>query len=89
MRLSYNMPKRDEDQLNPVNLRRRIGLTQRQVAQALDVRQSTVSDWERGVSIPNVPLSKVKLMLQIYQCTLDELIEAFEHSRSGDSAEAN
>jgi transcriptional regulator with XRE-family HTH domain len=75
------MSDKEEDQLNPVKLRQRVGLTQRQVAQALDVRQSTVSDWERGISVPNLPPSKVKLMLEIYQCTLDELIEAFELSK--------
>lgn len=77
-----------EDQLNPVKLRQRIGLTQRQVAQALDIRQSTVSDWERGISTPNMPLSKVKLMLEVYQCSLDELIEAFEGSKQDKNAEA-
>ncbi|WP_199337080.1 helix-turn-helix domain-containing protein [Oscillatoria sp. FACHB-1407] len=64
-----------------MKLRQRIGLTQRQVAQALDIRQSTVSDWERGISIPNLPPSKIKLMLEIYQCSLDELIEAFEDTK--------
>ncbi len=79
--LPYNMTNRQEDQLTPVKLRQRIGLTQRQVAQALDIRQSTVSDWERGISIPNLPPSKIKLMLEIYQCSLDELIEAFEDTK--------
>lgn len=84
MRFPYNMLNRSDDQLNPVKLRKRIGLTQRQVAQMLDVRQSTVSDWERGVSVPNIPPSKVKRMLEVYQCTLEELIEAFEGTPGGD-----
>lgn len=55
-----------------------MGLTQRQVAQALDIRESTISDWERRVSIPHLPLSKTKRLLELYQCSLEELIEAFE-----------
>ena len=61
-----------------MNLRKRAGLTQRQIAQALDVRESTISEWERGLSVPHLPLSKVRQMLQVYKCNLDELIEAFE-----------
>lgn len=33
-------------------LRRQLGLTQQQLADDLDVRQATVSDWERGVYRP-------------------------------------
>lgn len=65
-------------QPTPVKLRKRAGLTQRQIARALDVRESTISEWERGLSVPHLPLSKVRQMLDIYQCNLDELIEAFE-----------
>lgn len=86
IRLPYNMTNREEDQLTAVSLRQRIGLTQRQIAQALDVRQSTVSDWERGVSIPNLPPSKIKRMLEVYKCTIDELIEAFETAKQNKNA---
>lgn len=69
----------DKDQLTPMTLRKRVkGLTQRKVAQALDIREATVSEWERGISTPRLPLSKVRVMMAIYECTLDELIEAFE-----------
>jgi transcriptional regulator with XRE-family HTH domain len=64
-----------------VNLRKRTGLTQRQVARALDIRESTVSEWERGLSVPHLPLHKVRQMMKIYQCSLDELVEAFESPR--------
>ena len=68
-----------ESQLNPARLRKRVGLTQRQVAQALNVRESTVSEWERGLSAPRLRL--VRQILNVYQCSLDELIEAFESGR--------
>ncbi len=64
--------------LTPMSLRKRVKLTQRQVAQALDVRESTISQWERGQSAPHLLPSKTKKLLEIYQCTIDELIEAFE-----------
>jgi transcriptional regulator with XRE-family HTH domain len=64
--------------LTPMELRKRVGLTQRQIAQRLDIRQGTVSDWERGVATPHLPPSKLKLMLEVYECSIDELIEAFE-----------
>ncbi|MEG4058561.1 MULTISPECIES: helix-turn-helix transcriptional regulator [unclassified Microcoleus] len=72
------MSQDQRSQPTPVNLRKRTGLTQRQIARALDVRESTVSEWERGLSVPHLPLSKVKQMMEVYQCTLDELVEAFE-----------
>jgi transcriptional regulator with XRE-family HTH domain len=59
-------------------LRRRANVTQRKLAEALDMRQGTISDWERGVSIPHLPPSKYKLMMEVLKCSLDELIDAFE-----------
>lgn len=88
MRLQYDMSKELEDQLTPMKLRHRVGLTQQDVAFALKVRPATISDWERGLRVPNLPPSKIKLMLEVYQCTLDELIEAFEESHK-QRAEAN
>jgi transcriptional regulator with XRE-family HTH domain len=68
----------DKEKLTPMLLRNRAGLTQRQVAQALDVREATVSEWERGFYTPRVYPSQIKRMLEVYKCDLDELIEAFE-----------
>lgn len=73
------MTPHQEGQLTPLGLRKRVGLTQRQVAQALNVRESTVSEWERGLSAPRLRL--VRQMLNVYQFSLDELIEAFESGR--------
>ncbi len=63
--------------LTPMYLRKRAGLTQRKVAQVLDIRPQTVGEWEKG-GIPHLPPSKMKLLCEVYDCTLDELIEAFE-----------
>lgn len=81
------MSSNEDHFLDPMKLRKRAKLTQRQVAQALDIRQSTVSDWERGLSIPHLPPSKLKLMMEVYRCTIDELIEAFEDSKKRQDAE--
>lgn len=68
-----------EDQtLTPVKLRKRAKLTQRKLAEALDVRQGTISDWERGLAVPHLKPSKLKRMMEELNCTLDELIEAYE-----------
>jgi len=64
--------------LTPASLRLRAKLTQRQVSIALDRRESTISDWETGKTRPQLYLSEVKLMMQVYKATLDELIEAFD-----------
>ena len=75
------MPSNNESQENrvtPVDLRKRAGLTQRQVARFLDIRETAVSEWERKLSIPRLQPSKIKKMMEIYGCTIDELIEAFE-----------
>lgn len=67
-----------EDMIMPVTLRKRAQLTQRKLAEALDVRQGTISDWERGLAIPHLRPSQLKMMMVQLKCTLDELIEAYE-----------
>ena len=61
-----------------MELRERAGLTQRQVSVKLDKRQATISDWERGVRSPRLTLREVMDLLSLYNCTLEELVEAFE-----------
>ncbi len=64
-----------------MSLRKRAGLTQRQVAQALDIQTQTVGSWEKG-GIPHLPPSKVKKLCEVFNCTLDELIEAYERQEA-------
>lgn len=73
----YSMDN-DKSQLTPMKLRERVGLTQRQVSVALDKKQSTISDWERGVTSPRLTLREVRNLARLYNCTLDDLVEAFE-----------
>lgn len=71
-----------EDRITPVTLRKRAKLTQRKLAEALDVRQGTISDWERGLAIPHLRPSQIKVMMQQLKCSLDELIEAYESPKA-------
>ena len=71
-----------EDRITPVTLRKRAKVTQRKVAEALDVRQGTISDWERGIAIPHLRPSQIKVMMQLFKCSIDELIEAFESPKA-------
>lgn len=73
------MPE-DGELLTPALLRKRAGLTQRRVAELLNKKVATISDWERGVAQPRLSFSEVKALMELYQCSLDELIEAFESS---------
>ncbi|WGV25986.1 helix-turn-helix domain-containing protein [Halotia branconii] len=72
---------KEKKTLTPMELRKRVGLTQRQVAIALDKKVATISDWERGVTRPRLTFSETKMLMAIFECTLDELIEAYEREK--------
>lgn len=46
--------------------------TQREVAQALGVKESAVSKWERGLSKPRA--DKLPKIAQLYGCSIEELL---------------
>ena len=46
--------------------------TQREVAQALGVKESAVSKWERGIAKPRA--DKLPLIAKLYGCTIEELL---------------
>lgn len=56
-----------------INLRKRLNLTQRQVAEALGVTDQTVSNWEQGRSEPKLTFKQVKALCNIFQCSLEDL----------------
>jgi DNA-binding transcriptional regulator YiaG len=85
LRLQYNMPTGDGEQLTPMKLRERAGKTQRQVAEALGKTVGTVSDWERFVKRPRLSFSETKRLMEELNCTLEELIEAYERAESARS----
>jgi transcriptional regulator with XRE-family HTH domain len=53
-------------------------LTQHELSVILDVRVKTISDWERGLSEPHIPPSKMLLLCNTLKCSLEELVKAIE-----------
>jgi len=55
-----------------LDLRKKAGLSQEEVADKLDVTRQTVSKWETGQTVPE--LIKAKLLSQLYNVSYDYLI---------------
>ena len=55
-----------------MQLRKKKGLSQQQVAEKLDVSRQTVSKWETGQTVPE--LNKARLLSELYNVTYDYLI---------------
>ncbi len=64
--------------LTPIGLREVAGLTKAEIAAELGLTVRIISDWEQKRSQPKLIPSQLKQMMTVYQCTLDELIAAFE-----------
>jgi DNA-binding XRE family transcriptional regulator len=56
-----------------MRLRKRLGLTQKQVADAISVTDQTVSNWEAGRFEPRLTISQMQALCRVLQCSLDEL----------------
>lgn len=74
----YLNTDRQSHHLTPMNLREVAGLTKIQLAAELGLSVRTINDWEQKRSQPKLVPSQLKQMMSVYQCTLDELIAAFE-----------
>ncbi len=64
--------------VTPIELRAGAGLTKIQLAAQLGLSVRIINDWEQKRSQPKLVPSQLKQMMSVYQCTLDELIAAFE-----------
>ncbi|EGJ33693.1 MULTISPECIES: helix-turn-helix transcriptional regulator [Moorena] len=69
---------REHHDITLLKLRQQVGLTQRELAEALGVTQKTISIWERGKMQPKLSFWQTKLMMEKLNCTLDQLIIATE-----------
>jgi DNA-binding transcriptional regulator YiaG len=67
-----------DSSVTPMHLREEAGLTKVQLAAELGLSIRTINDWEQKRSQPKLVPSQLKQMMSVYQCTLDELIAAFE-----------
>lgn len=72
------MSEKRDNPLTPADLRRRTGLTQVQFATLIGKTPSTITKWEARSTMLIAKPSEIKRICEAYQCTLDELIEAFE-----------
>ena len=52
------------------------GLTQKEVADALNIRQESVWKWESGDSLPRA--DKLTAIAKLFNCTVDDLFEEEE-----------
>lgn len=64
------------ERLTLAELRRRAGLTQRQIAEILDVTVTTVSSWERGTQVPRLTFAQVEKLMNALDCSIHDLVEA-------------
>jgi transcriptional regulator with XRE-family HTH domain len=76
------MSQEKDKPLTPAILRRRLGMTQFKLAIATGRSPSTIAKWEARTVIPTGTPSEIKHLCEVFQCTLDELIEAFEGEQS-------
>lgn len=56
-------------------LRKEKGFTQVKLAEKLDVSQNTISNWETGVSKPDVPM--VAKIAKIFDCDVSVVVACF------------
>ncbi|NJR52864.1 MAG: helix-turn-helix transcriptional regulator [Leptolyngbyaceae cyanobacterium CSU_1_3] len=77
----------DEEVKSPlVELRKRAGVTQKAVADALGVTDHTVRNWEKGREEPRLFIWQVKALCNLLHCELEELPDHFKSANK--SAEA-
>lgn len=67
----------EEEPITFAYLRKRAGLTQRQIAEAMGVTVGTVSQWETGGQRPRLFPEQIQKLLHILNCTLEEFVDAF------------
>lgn len=60
-----------------VLLRQRKGLTQEDLAKALEVTDHTIRNWEKGRSEPKLTIKQMKVLCRVLGCQLEELPDTF------------
>lgn len=61
-----------------VELRRKAGVTQKELADTVGVSETSVRNWEHGREEPRLFIWQVKAMCQSLQCSLDDLPDRFK-----------
>lgn len=73
--------KKGGDKVNYALARKRIGATQKDIADKLGVNQATVCLWEKGITSPNVRL--LPKVAELYHVTVDELLAPCKDRENG------
>lgn len=60
-----------------VQLRQKHGLSQKQVAEALEVSEQTIRNWEHGKTMPQLTILQTKRLCELLQMDLSDLPEWF------------
>lgn len=57
-------------------LRKRLDLTQKEVAEAIGADDQTISNWEQGKSKPKLDPAQTFALCKVLRCSLEELASA-------------
>ena len=60
-----------------VNRRKRLKLTQRQVAEAVGITSRSVQRWELGEALPQLNVLQTWKLCQVLQCSVEDLARDF------------
>jgi DNA-binding XRE family transcriptional regulator len=71
------MMNRETIGLTFVEIRKRAGVTQEQVATAVKVSTTSVRNWEKGREEPRLFIWQIKALCQSLKCSLDDLPDHF------------
>lgn len=72
------MSTENNQPLTLMRVRQAAQLTQRELADLLDVTISTVSNWERGVQVPRLTFAQTKKLMDASGMSIDQLVQAFD-----------
>lgn len=61
-----------------MRLRYKTNLTQRQLANAINVTVPTISSWENGRHEPKLTFSQIKLLMSVLNCSFEDLVKEME-----------
>lgn len=70
---------------NLINQRKRIGITQEELAERLHVSRQTVSRWETDITTPDVDI--LIALGDVFGCSIDELVRGKNDAEGGAAAE--
>lgn len=72
-----------------VLLRKELDLTQKQIADALDVTEQTIRNWEQGKSIPRLTIPQMKVLCRLLQRPIEDVPDNFGPMQSAETAHNN